>query len=105
MTQDEIAKKFGKSRSYITNILGLIKLPEEIKVLVETGKLSMSHARSLSKFEDKDEIVHVGILLGDDKIIHASGKVRIDNITEKGIINTDTGKQTHRLKIIKRYYF
>ena len=56
ITQDEIAKKFGKSRSYITNILGLIKLPEETKRLVETGKLSMSHARSLSKLEDKDEI-------------------------------------------------
>ncbi|HRN47525.1 MAG TPA: C40 family peptidase [Niabella sp.] len=59
----------------------------------------------LAFFDDKDEIVHVGILLGDDKIIHAAGKVRIDTITEKGIINSDTGKQTHQLKIIKRYYF
>ena len=68
MTQDEIAKKFGKSRSYITNILGLIKLPEEIKVLVENGKLSMSHARSLSKLENKDEIIKLANKIVNDNL-------------------------------------
>ncbi|MBK7097412.1 MAG: C40 family peptidase [Sphingobacteriales bacterium] len=58
----------------------------------------------LAFFDDKDEIVHVGIFLGESKIIHAAGMVRIDTITEKGIVNTDTGKQTHQLKIIKRYF-
>ena len=56
LTQEEIASKFGKSRSYITNILGLLKLPEETKKLVEDGKLSASHARTLSKMEDEDQI-------------------------------------------------
>ena len=56
LTQDEIATKFGKSRSYITNMLGLLKLPEETKKLVEDKKLSSSHARTLSKMEDSDEI-------------------------------------------------
>lgn len=56
LTQEEIASKFGKSRSYITNILGLLKLPEETKKLVEDGKLSSSHARTLSKMEDDDKI-------------------------------------------------
>ena len=56
----------------------------------------------LAFFDDKEEIVHVGILLGDDRIIHASGKVRIDNIDKKGIINSDTGKRTHFLRVIKR---
>ena len=68
MTQDEIAKKFGKSRSYITNILGLIKLPEETKKLVETGKLSMSHARSLSKLEDMDEINKLAYKIVNDNL-------------------------------------
>jgi gamma-D-glutamyl-L-lysine dipeptidyl-peptidase len=53
-------------------------------------------------FDDKEEIVHVGILLGDDRIIHVSGKVRIDTIDKKGIINSDTGKRTHFLRVIKR---
>src|SRR5262249_51238754 len=49
----------------------------------------------LAFFDDKEEIVHVGILLGPERIIHASGKVRIDTIDKKGIINSDTGKRTH----------
>ena len=57
----------------------------------------------LAFFDDKDEIVHVGILLGTDRIIHSAGKVRIDTIDKKGIINADTGKRTHRLKLVKRF--
>jgi len=56
----------------------------------------------LAFFDDKEEIVHVGILLGEDLIIHASGKVRIDRMDKKGIINSDTGKRTHFLRVIKR---
>ncbi|ANH82445.1 hypothetical protein A8C56_17040 [Niabella ginsenosidivorans] len=56
----------------------------------------------LAFFDDKEEIVHVGILLGPDTIIHSSGKVRIDPIDKKGITHTDTGRRTHRLKLIKR---
>ena len=54
ITQEELSKKVSKSRSYITNILGLVNLPEEIKLLVIDGKLSMAHARTLSKLEDTD---------------------------------------------------
>ena len=55
-------------------------------------------------FDDKDEIVHVGILLNNEQIIHASGKVRIDVIDKKGIINADTGKRTHQLEAIRRHW-
>jgi hypothetical protein len=50
------------------------------------------------------KIMHVGILLNDRTIIHASGKVRIDKIDDQGIINTDTLQRTHHLKIIKRFF-
>lgn len=55
-------------------------------------------------FFDNDEgrIIHVGIMLGDHKIIHASGKVRIDKIDHQGIFNVDTGRYSHSLRIIKR---
>lgn len=56
MTQEELAKKVSKSRSYITNVLGLVSLPEEVKKLVIDGKLSMAHARILSKIEDDDYV-------------------------------------------------
>ncbi len=56
LTQEEFAKKFGKSRSHVTNMLGLLKLPFSVKELVEKKELSMGHARALSKIEDADKI-------------------------------------------------
>ncbi|MBT3207292.1 MAG: C40 family peptidase [Bacteroidetes bacterium] len=47
------------------------------------------------------EIIHVGILLNSKQIIHASGKVRIDNIDHHGIYNVDTKRYTHQLRVIK----
>jgi gamma-D-glutamyl-L-lysine dipeptidyl-peptidase len=58
----------------------------------------------LAFFDNKEDIVHVGILLGNDQIIHASGKVRIDGINKKGIINAETGKRTLRLRSIRRIW-
>ena len=55
-TQEEFASKFGKSRTYVTNLLGLLKLPEEVKRLVEKRAISMSHARVLSKIDDEDKV-------------------------------------------------
>ena len=55
-TQEEFANKFGKSRTYVTNLLGLLKLPEEVKRLVEKRAISMSHARVLSKIDDEDKV-------------------------------------------------
>jgi hypothetical protein len=65
-------------------------------------KLKDAVCGDLAFFDDKEEIVHVGILLNNEQIIHASGKVRIDPIDRKGIINSDTGKRTHSLRAIKR---
>ena len=55
-TQEEFAQKFGKSRTYVTNILGLLKLPEDVKKLVEKKNISMSHARVLSKIDDDEKV-------------------------------------------------
>ena len=56
LTQDEFAKKIGKSRSYITNMLGLLKLPASVQDMVLYNKISMAHARVLSKLEDPKQI-------------------------------------------------
>lgn len=59
----------------------------------------------LAFFDDENgAIIHVGILLNSFEIIHASGKVRIDKIDNEGIINSDTGLRTQKLRIIKRYF-
>ena len=56
LTQDELAKKLGKSRSHITNMLGLFRLPLNVQDMVLYNKLSMGHARVLSKLESHDQI-------------------------------------------------
>ena len=51
---------------------------------------------------DESKIIHVGILIDNKHIIHASGEVRIDSIDHMGIYNEDAKKYTHKLRIIKR---
>ncbi len=59
LTQEELAHRLGKSRSHITNMLGLLTLPEKVKDMIISGKLSMSHARVLSKIEDNNKVVEL----------------------------------------------
>lgn len=67
--------------------------------------LQEARAGDLAFFDNAEgRITHVGILLNDHEIIHASGKVRIDPIDNQGIINSDTQVRTHQLRIIKRYF-
>ena len=56
----------------------------------------------LAFFEKDAKITHVGIIISNGKIIHASGKVRIDNLTAEGIRIGETGELTHKLSCIKR---
>ena len=71
MTQEEFSKKFGKSRSYITNLLGLLNLPKSVQELVKNGKLSMSHARCLRKIDDEQKVINLA-----NKIIKENLNVR-----------------------------
>ena len=56
ITQEELAKRLGKSRSYITNMLGLLRLPGDTKTEVIKQNITMGHARVLSKLEDPEQI-------------------------------------------------
>lgn len=53
LTQEELAKNIGKSRPYVTNTIRLIALPEEVKKMVEMGRLSGGHARALLALDDE----------------------------------------------------
>ena len=55
LTQEELATRLGKSRSHITNMLGLLTLPEEIQQDINNKKITMGHARVLSKLDSKDQ--------------------------------------------------
>lgn len=56
ITQEELAKKVGKSRSHITNLIGLLRLTDDIQEMIQDNKISMGHARVLSKLEDNEQI-------------------------------------------------
>lgn len=78
------------------------KLPRDASQQFEFGSkidnLSDTKAGDLAFFKNKNNhITHVGILLSNDKIIHASGKVRIDTIDSKGIYNKELNCYTHEL--------
>ena len=55
LTQEELAKRLGKSRSHITNMLGLLTLPTTIQEDVSAKKITMGHARVISKLDDSNQ--------------------------------------------------
>jgi cell wall-associated NlpC family hydrolase len=62
-----------------------------------------SEPGDLAFFDNADgEIVHVGIIMKDNYIIHAHGKVRIDRLDHSGIYNAEKGEHTHKLRVIKK---
>jgi cell wall-associated NlpC family hydrolase len=64
--------------------------------------LQEAQCGDLAFFDNAEgKITHVGILLNPNKIMHASGKVRVDTIDSMGIINGDTGERTHKLRVVK----
>ena len=69
LTQEQLSKKVGKSRSHITNILGLLRLPDEVQALVNDNKLTMGHARALSKLENDEQIKQIAKKIVDEKIV------------------------------------
>lgn len=102
---------FGIDCSGLTQVvykLAGIKLPRDASQQVEGGKtiniIDEAQPGDLAFFENKKgNITHVGILFPDRKILHASGRVRIDDIDHVGIHNKEVGKYTHNLRIIKRF--
>lgn len=89
----------------IFKVLGISLLRDAYQQATQGSEVLLSEAQTgdAAFFHNKDgRIIHVGIVLNGNSIVHASGKVRIDKLTEQGIINTATGKQTHMLTKIKR---
>jgi cell wall-associated NlpC family hydrolase len=69
------------------------------------GFLAETKIGDLAFFDNSEgKITHVGILINEHEIIHASGKVRVDRIDSQGIMNVDTNERTHQLRLIKRYF-
>jgi len=82
ITQEQLAERLGKSRSHITNMLGLLSLPETIQEDINNKKISMGHARVLSKLDDEMQQKTL-----EEKIINEGISVReLEEITKTPII-------------------
>jgi len=83
-----------------------IDLPRDAYQQADVGTtlsfIEESEPGDLAFFDDNEgKVIHVGIILEDNHIIHASGKVRVDRIDQQGIFNTELGTHTHKLRLIK----
>ncbi len=90
----------------IFKVIG-IKLPRDANQQVNLGStvnfISDVKPGDLAFFDDDEgNIIHVGIILNNNEISHAYGKVRIDKLDQQGIYNLDLKKYTHELRIIRR---
>lgn len=101
---------FGIDCSGFTQVvykLNGFKLPRDASQQAKIGEtlsfIEESESGDLAFFDNEEgNIIHVGIMLGNNNIIHASGKVRIDKIDHQGIFNTETNTYSHRLRLIKK---
>jgi ParB family chromosome partitioning protein len=101
LTHEELGNKIGKSRVYVTNMLGLLSLPRTVMESVNHGIVSMGHARALSKLSSKEQILRL-----HDRIITEHLTVRelesiIRNVNKKegsAISNTTLQRAESKLK-------
>ncbi|HEX8269683.1 MAG TPA: C40 family peptidase [Flavobacterium sp.] len=84
------------------------KLPRDASQQASKGEalsfIEESEPGDLAFFDNEDgRIIHVGIIMENNYIIHASGKVRVDRLDHLGIYNAETNRHTHKLRVIKKY--
>ena len=78
---------------------------QQIELGITLSFIEEAEPGDLAFFDDAEgNIVHVGIILENNQILHASGKVRIDSIDQQGIFNKELGEHTHKLRLIKQIY-
>ena len=100
LTQEELAKRLGKSRSHITNMLGLLTLPEDIQNEVNNKSISMGHARVLSKLDNINQQEELA-----KKIIEEGISVRrLEEISQENDV-VKTNPQKVKVKVQNEYSY
>jgi ParB family transcriptional regulator, chromosome partitioning protein len=99
ITQEQLAKRLGKSRPHITNMLGLLRLPESVQNMMLHNEISMGHARVLSKLENIEQIEFL-----IEKIKKDSLSVRqLEELAEENIYKRKTPIQKRKSENNKEY--
>ena len=96
--QEDLAQKIGKSRAHVTNTLGLLRLPKTVQDMILDNKISMGHARVLSKLEDDilileyaDKIVNDNMSVRDLELATSSDEVKKKNFIVKKTLENNYG--------------
>lgn len=85
LTQEQLSVKVGKSRSHITNILGILRLPDDVQTFLRAGKISMGHARVLSKLEDNNKIKELALKVVEEDMSVRDLEHMIDGSYERKV--------------------
>ena len=95
LTQEEVAKRLGKSRPHVANHIRLLSLPPKIQELISTGKISMGHGRALLGLREKAK---VPVLV--EKVINEALNVRqLEKLIQQ--LNEDVSRETKKLEMKK----
>ena len=97
LTQEELSQKVSKSRSHITNILGLLRLPSEIQKMLINNELTMGHARVLSKLENEEKMLEYAKMIVENKL-------QVKETEEKNIEEKEKNKIKKPVKEINKDY-
>lgn len=101
ITQEELSAKIGKSRSHITNIIGILRLPSEVQKMIASDELSMSHAKLLSKIENPDEIIAMAHRIVDNKIPVHEVEIMTNDVSKKNKIERKPTINTNEYKYVE----
>lgn len=100
MSKEQIAKSVGKSRSYISNAIRILSLPENIIAMVGTGSLSIGHAKALLSFEDKELMLEIA-----EKAKDGGMTVRqVEKLAKKSLEEDDDKSENSSDKRIDNYF-
>ena len=111
MTQEVLANRVGRDRSYITNYLRLLRLPEELQTLLQEGKLSTGHARTILGVESEDLQKQIARKVINQQLSVRETERLVRHMLEKGDnvkspkkpLNYDTNIQAAENKLRRRF--
>lgn len=103
MTQEKVAERLGKSRSYIANHLRLRALPEDVKSMLQNGELSMGQARTILGLKDKKKVVKLAQRAVKEELTVRQLEHLVSEANNKPDIKKKVSKQKKKSVFVRRY--
>jgi len=93
ITQEELSKRVGRSRSYIANMIRLLELPDEIKNFVSRGTITVGHAKAIMALNEKEKKVEIAKKVAEEglSVREAEDLVREVNASQNDFVNVPRG--------------